>query len=81
MTCALLGAVAAANGEPAALLLAVWIGVLAGIAWRVTVPRQPRGVSLLLATMTLDGEVHGSERHAIVPTKQSARVLRKRPRG
>jgi hypothetical protein len=78
----LLGAAAAVDGDVGVVLLAVWIGVVAGLGIRGSAPaRRPRQVRLVIADLTAHGEIGESRTLSVVASRRTARIMRARPRG
>ena len=95
IACLLLAAVAAADGQAAALVLSLWVGVLviAGIrlsepsgsprrARRIKLPlRATRRPVLVLAELSAVGEIGSEQSLPVVRSDAAIAVLKSRPRG
>ena len=96
IACLLLAAVAAADGQAAALVLSLWVGVLVIAGIRLSEPtagkprraarrklpiRATRQPVLVLAELSPVGEIGSAQSISLVKSDAAVAVLKARPRG
>ena len=91
LACLLLAAAAAVDGQAAALVLALWVGLLVVVGLRLSEPPAPHVSSslrrtnrrpvLVLSELDENGDLGATRTLPVVPSETAIAVLDSRPRG